>query len=472
MKYRRMWWLGLVILVFSFSCDQDDAPVSENEYVNNWILENMQFWYYWNLELPGNPNQTLAPEPFFESLLSNSDRFSWIQEDFQELLASLQGVNKEAGYEFVLYQDGNNPGNVLAQILYVKTGSPAAASGLKRGDIIDKINNQQLTESNYQSVLGQIGEPHTITFRPLIDFTSFGAATTISLATVEIAENPNFLSEIYTYGDKKIGYYVYNLFSTGPTNTSTTYNEEMDEIFTSFKAQGITDLIVDLRYNSGGAESATQNLASLIGKGVNNTKIFTKRQYNSQVNNEIINDPELGSSFLEVKFLNKTQNIGNQLTRVYILTGSRTASASELLINGLTPFMDVVLIGRKTVGKNVGSVTLYEENDARNTWGMQPIVVRSFNSLDQSDYSNGFIPNIEDLDNSLALYPLGDPRERLLNIALEEITGTPVNGRRGPAERFDREVLATSFDSKAITNQLIIDPAVSRALQTIRKRKQ
>ncbi|MFM7851365.1 MAG: S41 family peptidase, partial [Flammeovirgaceae bacterium] len=172
---------------------------------------------------------------------------------------------------------------------------------------------------------------------------------------------------------------------------------------------GITDLVVDLRFNSGGAEAATVNLASLIGKGVDNTKVFAKRQYNANLTQQILNDPNYGAAFLSTKFVNKTQNIGNMLRngRVYILTGPRTASASELLINGLKPYMDVYLIGSTTYGKNVGSISIYEQNDPKNTWGMQPIVVKSFNSLDQSNYSNGFTPNIKDDDNGV-LAPLGD----------------------------------------------------------------
>jgi len=153
---------------------------------------------------------------------------------------------------------------------------------------------------------------------------------------------------------------------------------------------------------------------------------------------------------------------------VYILTGSRSASASELLINGLRPYMDVFLIGNKTVGKNVGSISLYEENDAKNTWGMQPIVTKSFNSLDQSDYDNGFNPQILDADNSLFLYPLGDPRERLLNRALKEITGLPDIGRvkEGPSMG---DVIGHSIDRKRSTNILNLDIGIPGQNQ-IRKR--
>ncbi|MFM7850838.1 MAG: S41 family peptidase, partial [Flammeovirgaceae bacterium] len=453
----------LVTLVASLltlqSCKKDD-PVNPNDYVNSWILENMKEAYYWTDKIPTSPNKTLAPEPFFESLLNKTDdKFSWIQENYQDLLNSLQGVTKEAGYEFALYYADNAKVNLIAVILYIKKGSPAETAGLKRGDIIDKINGTQLTASNYQTLLQAISENHSITYRPVINNT-VGASQTLSLTTVEYAENPNFLDKVITVSNRKIGYYVYNLFSTGPTASSTQYNDEMDAVFDRFKAAGITDLVVDLRFNSGGAETATVNLASLIGKGVDNTKVFAKRQYNANLTQQILNDPNYGAAFLSTKFVNKTQNVGNMLrnSRVYILTGPRTASASELLINGLKPYMDVYLIGSTTYGKNVGSISIYEQNDPKNTWGMQPIVVKSFNSLDQSNYSNGFTPNIKDDDNGV-LAPLGDTSERLLSLAINQILN---GGRLIPSTEGYGDLVGHSFGIKGRNTDLIIGSSFSK----------
>lgn len=465
MNFRRLTALAFSAVVIAAmvtlsSCSEDDEH--PNEYVNNWIEVNMDFWYYWNTTMPSNPDKTLAPDDFFESLLNDDDRFSWIQDNYRELINSLQGVNEEAGYELALFLESEGSTNVIAQIVYVKPSSPAEVAGLKRGDVITHINNQQLTTENYQTVLAATGDDHTITYREL-DLANevFLTAQTKSLTTTVYAENPNFLNKVFVHNDRKIGYYVYNLFVSGTTGSEEEqkkYNTEMDNIFASFQSAGITDLIIDLRFNSGGAESATINLASLIGKGVDNTKVFTIREYNSLVETEIKNDPDLGAEFLDVEFVTKSQNIGNQLTnnRVYILTGTRTASASELLINGLRPYMDVFLIGSTTVGKNVGSISLFDEDDTRNTWGMQPIVTKSFNSLEQSDYSNGFTPQIALTDNNLIVYPLGDVRELLLSRALQEITGVSDPGRTRAAKTWSREV-GHSLDLKRHTNVLIMD---------------
>ena len=445
--------LVLSLVFFTTSCDQDDDPNpvavnEENVHVNDWILENMEFWYLWSNELPGAPDKSKSPDDFFQSLLSDDDRFSWIQENYQDLLNSLQGISKESGFEYVLYKEDGSE-NVVAQVLYIKPASPAENAGLNRGDAISHINGQQLNTSNYQSVLENLGNNgYTVTYKPfLVEGETFDAAKTVSLSTVVYTEDPNYLSKVIEINDKKIGYYVYNFFSSGTDQDAEKYDLEMDNIFAGFKAKGITDLVLDLRFNSGGSEVSASNLASLIAPNPGN-KVFFRREYNSKVEDEILADPGAGPSFLQSTLKGKAQNIGSQLSgRIYVLTGSRTASASELIINGLNPYMDVFLIGDVTYGKNVGSISIYDDEDPRNTWGMQPIVVKVYNSLNQSDYSQGFVPDIENKDNKLIIYPLGDSREELLSKAIEQITGIPGAGREG-FEDSRRAVIGHSLDTK------------------------
>lgn len=454
-------WILLALVMVPLACDKNDpTPAGPNEHVNSWIFENMEYWYFWSDNMPLAPNKSLEPEPFFESLINSQDRFSWIQENYTELLNSLRGVSKEAGFEFGLYRQSADNNSIIMQVFYIKPASPAEAAGLKRGDVVTHINSTSLTVDNYQSLLGQMSDSHSLTYTALdINSKTFGSAKTITLVPVEYAEDPNFLNKVFTYGDRKIGYYVYNLFSEGPAANDKTYTTKMDAIFTGFKSSGITDLIIDLRFNSGGAETASQNLASLIAKNVTSTTVFAKHLYNEKVTEDIINTPTLGEGFLSAPFLIKSQNVGSQLreSRVYILTGTRTASASELIINSLKPFMDVFLIGSTTVGKNVGSISLYDDKDPENTWGIQPIVTKMLNASNQSDYSNGFNPQIMDADNSLFLYPLGDVRETLLNRALKQITGLETIARTDAGPR-QGELLFHSLDSKRRSGILTIEP--------------
>jgi carboxyl-terminal processing protease len=464
-------WIVLVGVFFfvTVSCSDDDPSPAENDnaYVNDWIYGNMKDWYYWENDLPSAPDKKTDPEAFFKSLLSDHDRFSWIQENYIDLLNSLNGINKEAGYEFVLYRESETSNNVIAQILYVKPDSPAEDAGLKRGDVITHINNQRITVDNYGDLLGATDKDYTIKYTPyIVEDQDFEAAVTISLHPIEYQEDPVFFHSVITEGDRKIGYFIYNFFAAGTADQESKFDDEVDGVFTDFKAQGITDLVLDLRYNSGGSEKSSQNLASLIAPGADNTKVFCKREYNDQVEQDILNDPNFGSAFLTTKFLNKASNVGSLINnRIYILTGSRTASASELIINGLKPYMDVFIIGDVTYGKNVGSISLYEENDPRNKWGMQPIVVKVFNSQNQSDYSEGFTPDILNEDNSLHLYPLGDTRESLLSAAIEQITGTS-GGRMRTMQKDSRPVVGHSLDRKRRSFNLIVDmPKVSRVFK-------
>lgn len=435
----------LAIVMISFSSCNDNENGAGKSYVNSWIYDNMEFWYYWNNELPTNPNRSLEPPDFFASLLSSQDRFSWIQDDFEELIKSLQGITKEAGYEFKLYQNGET-NDLFMQVMYVKPNSPAASAGLLRGDIIEKVNGVQITVGNYETLLGKLSENHSVNHRRYdAEEEVFVELGTLDLTTLEYSENPNFLHTIFEIEDKKIGYYVYNFFADGPNQQ---FNTEMDQVFASFQAAGITDLILDLRFNRGGSETATINLASLIAKNITASTIFAKREYNDLVESAIISDSQLGPEFLISKFKSLPQNIGSQISKVYILTSKNTASASELLINGLRPFMEVRLIGAKTTGKNYGSVTLTDNQNRANKWGMQPIVVKSYNSLDQSDYDNGFTPDILDEDNDLVLYPLGDVNERLLNRALEDIVGGTVGGRKATGD-----IAGTSVEFKSLTSR-------------------
>ena len=128
----------------------------------------------------------------------------------------------------------------------------------------------------------------------------------------------------------------------------------------------------------------------------------------------------------------------NRLTtvdRLYVIGGQRTASASEMIINGLRPYMPVIHIGETTVGKNEGSITVvdssapYTNVNSRNsnhTVGMQPIVFQIFNSLNQSDYTFGFEPDVEVREGDFAtnIKPFGDTSEALLRAALDAINGT------------------------------------------------
>lgn len=447
--------LFILLTVAAISCQENEAPApASNVSANRWILGVMNQVYLWLDNIRTPISETSDPEDYFESLLFRpTDRFSVIYPDFQELINALNGVNLESGYEFILFRENQSSNNVIAEVTYIKKNSPASNLDLMRGDVITKINGTQLTLNNYQQLLKEIDGTHTITYQRFDqDSFEFIDKGNVTLTSVELAENPNFLDTIYTINNEKIGYVVYHFFAPGP-GENPVYDLEMDAIFGKFKAAEIDHLIVDFRYNSGGFVSSAVNLASLIVPGVGVGSVFSKTKYNSTI---MENVPSLSN--VQTPFKAKAENLSNGLVgnRVYVLTSTRTASASELIINGLRPYMNVFIIGDQTTGKNVGSVPFEDEENELNKYGILPIVSQSFNSLDESDYTTGFVPNIIVKETQERLRPFGDVSELLLRTAISQITETPSGAR---FQQLNRRDVGSTLDSKIRSGVMVEDTA-------------
>lgn len=451
--------LILVFAVFAFSCQdkEDQLPAVDpgsNEAANRWILSVMEEVYLWLDDMRTPIAESSDPEDYFESLLFRpTDRFSVIYPDYQELINSLNGITLDGGYEFTLFRENSTSDNVVAEITYIKKNSPASNVDLRRGDIITRINGKTMTVSNFREILSEIEGLHSLTFlRFDQEAQGFVSQPEVMLTAVQLAENPNFLDTVYTINNEKIGYVVYHFFAPGP-GQDPVYDLEMDQIFGKFKAENIDHLIVDFRYNGGGFVSSAVNLASLIAPGVGSGSVFSKTKYN----NYLMDNVERLRN-VQTEFRTKAQNLGNTLeeNRVYILTSTRTASASELIINGLKPYMDVFIIGDQTTGKNVGSVAFEDEDNEENLYGILPIISQSFNSLDQSDYTKGFTPNIIVKESQERLRPLGDINELLLRTAISHITGIPSGAR---FQQLDRKDIGSTLDRK-VRNGVMIEPNI------------
>jgi carboxyl-terminal processing protease len=449
--------LPLLLLFLTAACHDkaiypDGNP--RDPIVNQWVYSNMQTWYYWNSKLPTQPDTTLTPSAFFNSLLysydselrPDGDRFSWIQANADDLLASLSGESKTTGMDFRLVRYSGSS-NYYGQVIYVLNDSPADKAGFRRGDFFTKINGQGITASNYAN-LAYSSSKKTYTVGRLNDDNDVeDTGTTREVTPVTFQEDPVHFDTLYTIGTHKIAYLVYNQFIPGPNSGSSTtaYDDKLDNIIANFKNAGVNNLILDLRYNPGGYVSSANNLASLIGKGITNNSVFYIKEYNPTITPEL--EKKYGKDFFSEKFKTKSQNIGNQLQNLIILTSTNTASASELLINGLRPFMPVTLIGEQTVGKNVGSITLTDAT-RRIKWGIQPIVSKSFNSLRESNYTKGFTPDISKSEGQ-QIYPFGNVSDPLLGAALEKITGSPLTRRAATPDSKQVVPVSSSIARKA-----------------------
>lgn len=421
------------ILVGSFfftACNDDnDTPpsptLSDNQYVNKWIKEEMNDWYYWTDEIPQNIDDNKSPDEYFNSLLKpynttthDGDRYSWIRSNYAELINSLSGISRDIGFEYYTIYDDNDQFDFIA-VVYVKIGSDAEKQGLKRGDIIEKVDGVTVTEDNNGSILRSGANGYTLTIKDKTE--------PITVQVMDnFAEYPIYYSKVLTVDNKKIGYLVYNGFMEDNGDESQQYDVDLAAKFTEFYNANVTDIVLDLRYNGGGYIRSAQRLASALVKNRSSKNLFARYEYNKKVMKELDESDYMNyflDGFSTPNHRVTIPRLGDKINKVYILTGKYTASASEMLINSLKPYMDVVTIGRTTYGKNVGSISLYEEKDSRNKWGMQPIVLKTFNSKDESNYGGGFTPDYPFNEFSEPLLPFGDTNEALLKIAIDAITG-------------------------------------------------
>mgnify|MGYP000852368739 CR=1 FL=1 len=439
---------GILLSAVFLSPSCKDAVVVENKDVNRWIYSNMDFYYLWNDKITKSPNYGLTPDKFFNSLLykfdktaaPDGDRFSWIESNYRKLLESLSGVSSdEIGFEYIalrVSEDGVTPGQYYLLVTYPMKGTDAYAKGLKRGNIVLAINDQEITSVNASQLLGGTGT-RTLSIADWVTNPTTNKRELRKIYDLSVqmqakyAENPIYLDTIYNINGMNIGYLVYNFFARDKGDGSHNYDKELMDKLQKF--QGVSDLVLDLRYNSGGTVFTAIGLASALMKDRSPDKIFGWGQYNPDLHRELVKyykDDKFNVDYFVDKMMDTTAVVADvpqlNLSNLYVLTGKYTASASELVINGLKPYMNIVLVGDTTYGKNVGSVTIYDEDSkkTKNMWGLQPIVVRYYNSANQSDYTNGFVPQfpVDELAD-FDLVDFGDITDPLLNKALTEIAG-------------------------------------------------
>lgn len=411
-----------------------------NRYVNKWVHEYMSALYYWNEELPAYKSSYDNPEIYFETLINEEDRFSAIFDDYQEIMNKLNGVTtSDVGFEFELFRESSANNNVVGIVVYVKPYTQATVLGIKRGDIFRKINDKQMTVDNYSNLINTFYDASS---NVKVTFSDYNGSFLIDRNPLSITkalnykEDPVYLDTIYTQGSNKIGYVVYNFFTTDSGDETMQYDLKLNNLIGKFKQENITDLVVDLRYNSGGMITSAIHLASMLVPNLAANKVLTYTEYNQNYT-DYFNSNEFKQQYdinplidyfataitaeSPSKRSYSIQNVGNNLQRIYFLTGRSTASASEMVINGLKPYIDCVLIGDTTVGKNVGSTLINDEENKKNKWAIMPIILKYFNKDHQSDFTNGFAPDYliaDDYNHSL-----GDTREALLAKAISQING-------------------------------------------------
>ncbi len=429
----------LVLLIVSavfINCtdDIDDnlRPATTAE-VADFILRGLNFWSVYKADVPDLANDRFeneaerqefleqfdSPEQAFDALLSFQDRFSILRSDFVELENALAGIRTSTGMRFSILQDPSDTSNLFGLVRFVNNDSPAQDAGVERGMIFTSVNGTPLnTSSDLTAIFGQASFTINLADYDGNNFTLNG--NSISLTQVELNINPVHITRTFDVEGESVGYMHY----TGFTNE---FDPQLNAAFGEFQAAGITDLILDLRHNGGGSIETANDLCSMI-TGQFNNQLFITQVYNEDRNAEFQVNRNFNTQIGNGSTIN---SLG--LDRVFVLTTSNTASASELILSGLEPYIDVIQIGVNTSGKFEGSFLLYDapapnfsrsQANPNHRYVMLPLVLRSVNADGLTDYFDGFTPDIEIAESFENLGQLGMPGEPLFDIAIEEITAT------------------------------------------------
>lgn len=463
---------GFLVLCFLFAagCGEQEIPApepapSQEQTANQWIEDSMRKYYLWEKQIPEKEKLDFTQDEtsFFFSLLADEDGktpqggehyyYSSINKKSASKSAtrSYLGDDYSFGFEFQYYYIRNLKKYALLT-LYVLPGSPAAEEGLKRGDWIMTIGGEPVS-GDTESLLTLLypASPVTQTFG-LASSPELSLSGDIRLTAAVLEDDPVFLSKTIAYQGRKIGYLVYNHFTDGPTDDdpdkANLFDLRLREAFRRFKTEKPDEFVLDLRYNGGGLVRSAQLLASLLAPASALDDVFCHLTYNGRQNGYANQTLTLDSKEIDAA----SENLN--LKRLYVIVSSRTASASEALVNGLRPYMDVVLTGEQTEGKNVGSVTF---DDERFDWELHPIVSRLSNKDGFSDYEKGFAPDVLCEESKTDVYyELGDEREFMLETALAHLTGSTRNASLRSASKFAGTLLYHSPDRRK-TNGALLD---------------
>ncbi|MGB5173078.1 MAG: S41 family peptidase [Eudoraea sp.] len=476
--------LALVVFLFLYvSCNKDDdggiqGPGTDSVSTQDFMWKAMNIWYFWQSDVENLADDRFTtneeyneflqseedPAVFFNSQLRFSeDRFSFFNEDYKELTNNLSGISRSNGVEFGLFFAGDGTDNIFGYVRYIVANSDASNKDISRGELFSGVDGQTLTEANYRDLLFGENAIYTLNMADIDNGVVTPNGKNVELTKQDgLVENPVFITRTYEINGQTIGYLMYNGF----TNE---FDENLNNAFGELKAAGVTDLVLDFRYNPGGSVNSSRLISSMV-YGTNTNEVYIRQRWNDKIQGQF-NEADLVDFFANQTGEGTPINTLN-LSRVYVIITNSSASASELVINGLNPYMDVIKIGDTTRGKNEFSLTLVDDPDRDgapyiyspsrenqinpdNQWAIQPLVGRNENSVGFFDYTAGFAPEIllnEDLEN---LGVLGDLNEPLLAKAIEEITG--VTGKKSFEVKSPVEPFTNSKMFRPMKDIMIMD---------------
>ncbi|MDR2121369.1 MAG: hypothetical protein LBP64_10940 [Tannerella sp.] len=408
--------------------DDDKLPeeVSELTKVNRFVNDCVQEYYLWSATIDWSreyPEKETDSFAFFEKLKYADDKWSMLTDDIEALQGEFDGNVTSFGYELIFGQFYDSE-DLFAIVMYVYPGTPAEKAGLKRGDFIIGLNGGYITRENRMELydastlvlmMGILAENGGISVDP----------TLIYMAAEQVYENPILKDTVIVKGENKIGYLAYADYTQAS-------EEDLQRVFSDFKRRGVTDVVLDLRYNGGGYVRTMSVLTSILApeNAVRNKEVYLRQVWNPALEAYF---KKTGEDLTE-RFTD-TLSVNMNLSRLYVLTLEYSASASESTIVGLRPYLNLVQIGDTTHGKYcAGGLFQPQVQAGKNewvtdksvaNWGMYLMIYRIANKLGDDSFLGGLAPDITAEEDYFPLYPWGDERDPLLGKAIENITGVP-----------------------------------------------
>lgn len=384
-------WPCLTALFLASCGGNSDTPVivegdcstqGQNEILYS-IMHDGYLWYDQAPEL--DPRGYSDIKTLLEDLkYKRYDKWSYIitQEEYEDYFNSNGGY---IGFGFWLTENKHT-------IRMVYKNSPAYRAGLRGGMVLLEINGKRIQQIEQGGLWGSIYGDTKVGVSGTFKVNNHGEIQEIVIQKDKVTLYSVPFSKILDIQGEKVGYFLFNKFIV-PSR------DELSSVFASFAREGVTQLIVDLRYNGGGRINTAQYLASLIaGKGHEDEVVASLKH----------NDRYLS---WDESYRLSTENHALNLSTLYVITTEHSCSASELLINGLKPFLEVKVIGQTTCGKPVGmrGYTFCGNH-------LSPIQFEVFNGQNEGKYYSGLTPQCSAEDN--ALHAFGDEEESMLKETL------------------------------------------------------
>lgn len=342
-------------------------------------------------------NKVRTYSPLNSAGTGNVDRWSFatpIKEWNKVLTGSSAGFGFSRGYAAA---------NDL-RVVFAQPDSPIGQAGVRRGWRILKVDGIEASNANDAALANAISGKNSATYEFL---TNSGETKTLNITKAEYTSKAVLQRNIIEVDGKKVGYLMYNTFIVS------TARQELDDAFAYFKANNVTDLVADLRYNGGGYVNIAERFANYVAP----QSVAGKLMYTDQHNDKY-------KSWNRVKNFDGTLPANNlNLKRIVFIASGGSASASELLINVLRPYMDVKIIGADTYGKPVGYYQIPVMG-----YISSPVAVKQTNAAGYGDYYEGLKADRLQIDDFTRDF--GDPNEARLKDALSYLRSGTMPARQ------------------------------------------